>query len=130
MKERLEAFLSQDQEGVKSLITEKSKNLLCMLEFMATKQTLGEAIHAAHEQFITIHYQAVRTRDRIIREECSKAQGIEDIKNAMAAIRILFDKCKTFFSREPGQEAYDGASLTFGISPLRTLSTLCPSNTF
>ena len=117
MKERLEAFLAQEHEGVKSLITEKSKNLLCMLEFMGVKQTLGEAVHAAHEQFMATYHQAIHTRDRIIREECSKAQGIEDIKTTLTAIRILFEKCKTFFSREPGQEAYEGAILSFGLDP-------------
>ena len=53
MKARLEAFLTEDHEGVKSLITEKSKNLLCLLEFLTSKQTLGEAILTAHEQFIS-----------------------------------------------------------------------------
>ena len=124
MKERLETFLSQKQEeGVKSLITEKSKNLLCMLEFMTSKQTLGEAILTAHEQFISTHHLAVRTIDRIIREECSKAQGIDDIKKAIAGLRTLFEKCKSFFVKEPGQEAYDGAILIFGDHPFKASSS-------
>ena len=57
MRQRLEAFLLQGQdEGVKSIITEKSKNLLCMIDFMSSKQTLGEEIMRAHDQFISIHH--------------------------------------------------------------------------
>ena len=84
---------------------------------MTSKQTLGEAILTAHEQLISTPHLAVRTRDRIIREECSKAQGIDDIKKAIADLHTLFEKCKSFLSKEPGQEAYDGATLTFGDNP-------------
>ena len=112
------------RKGVKSLITEKSKNLLCMLEFMTSKQTLGEGNLAAHEQFISTHHVAVRSRDRIIREECTKDQGIADIKKAIAALHTLFEKCKSFFVKEPGQEAYDAAILAFGPHPFEeTLNT-------
>ena len=126
MRDRLDAFLSQGQEeGVKSLITEKSKNLLCMLEFMTSKQTLGEGILTAHEQFISTHHVSVRSRDRIIREECTKDQGIADIKKAIAALHTLFEKCKGFFVKEPGQEAYDAAILTLGPHPIEeTLNTV------
>ena len=125
MRVRLKAFLLQDQEGVKSLITEKSKNLLSMLDFLSSKQTLGETVLTAHDQFISTHLLAARVRDRIIREECTKAQGIDDIKKAMTDLRTLFEKCKSFLSKEPGQEAYDGATLTFGDNPFEnTLDNL------
>ena len=91
---------------------------------MTSKQTLGETILITYEQFISTHHLAVRTRDRIIREECSKAQGIDDIKKAIAGLRTLFEKCKSFFVKEPGQEAYDAAILTFGDHPFEdTLNT-------
>ena len=64
MRVRLEAFLMQDQEGVKSLITEKSRNLMSMLDFLSSKQTLGEVLLTAHEQFITSQHLAARARDR------------------------------------------------------------------
>ena len=70
--------------------------------------------------FLIFHYTqllAPRARDWIIREECTKAQGINDLKEAMNDLRTLFEKCKSFLSKEPGQDAYDGATLTFGDNP-------------
>ena len=32
------------EEGLKSVVVEKSRNLLCMLDFLTVKQTLGEAV--------------------------------------------------------------------------------------
>ena len=126
MRLRLEAFLTQDQEGVKSLITEKSRNLISMLDFLSSKQTLGEVLLTAHEQFISSQHRAARARDRIIREECTKAQGLDDLKEAMNDLRTLFDKCKSFLSREPGHEAFDCATLTFGNTRSRSLLITAP----
>ena len=106
MRQRLEAFLLQGQdEGVKSIIAEKSKNLLCMMDFMSPKQTLGEEILRAQDQFISIHHVAVRSRDRIVREECTKDEGISTIKRAITARHTLFEKCKNYLGEEPGEEA-------------------------
>ena len=35
----------------------------------------------------------------------------------MNDLHTLFEKCKSFLSKEPGQDAYDGAALTFGNNP-------------
>ena len=97
-----------------------------MLEFMSSKQALGEGLLTAHEQFFTTHHLAVRSQDRIIRKECTKDQGIADIKKAIAALHTLFEKCKNFFGNEPGAEAYDGAILSFGLHPFdETLNNAC-----
>ena len=71
--------IGQD-ERVKSVVAEKSKSLLCMLEYMARKQTLGEEVVRAHENFVPLHHSALRTRDAVVREEITRESGIRNIK--------------------------------------------------
>ena len=62
-----------------------------MMEFMTLKQALGEEILRAHDQFIPLHHLAIRLRDRVLREECIKEEGIFTIKKAIAAMHTLFE---------------------------------------
>ena len=105
------------EEGLKSVVVEKSRHLLCMMDFMSVKQTLGEAIVCAHESFIPLHQTAIRARDAVVREECTRDQGILNIKRAITLMQVLFDTCKTFLTTKPSQEAFEGCIMTYGINP-------------
>ena len=68
MRQKVEALIQIGQEeGVKSMVAEKSKGLLCMLDFMTEKQALGEEVLRAHEIFIPLQHSALRTRDTVVR---------------------------------------------------------------
>jgi len=45
---------SGQEDGIKSMVAEKSKGLLCMLDFWTEKQALGEEMLRAHESFIPL----------------------------------------------------------------------------
>ena len=120
MEEVLKAFLSQEQTGVKDLIVIKSKKLLSMLSFLDSKQALAEAILSAHEGYITTNHLALQTQGRIMREECSKSQGLQNIKGAIADIHTVFNASRTFLLEGPEEEAAEGATLAFGNHPLKT----------
>ena len=73
MRQKVEALIQIGQEeGVKSVVAEKSKSLLCMLEFMTKKPASGEEVLRAHEIFIPLQHSALRTRDAGVREELSR----------------------------------------------------------
>ena len=69
MRQKVDALIQTGQdEGVKSVVAEKSKSLLCMMEYMSAKQILGNEKVRAHDIFIPLHHTAIRTRDSVIRQ--------------------------------------------------------------
>ena len=118
MRQKVEALIQIGQEeGVKSVVAEKSKGLLCMLDFMTEKKALGEEVLRAHEIFIPFQHSALRTRDTVVREELSREEGISNIKSAITSIESLFEKCKQFLALEPTEDEFSGCILAFGPDP-------------
>ena len=109
---------SGQEDGIKSVVAEKSRALLCMLDFWSDKQLLGDEMLRAHEIFIPLQYTALRTRDSVVREETPREQGIRDIKLAITSIESLFEKCKNFLALEPSEEGLSGCTLAFGPDPV------------
>ena len=118
MRQKVEALIQIGQdEGVKSVVAEKSKSLLCMLEYMSRKQASGEEVLRAHENFIPLQHSVLQTRDSVIREELSREDGISNIKRAISSIEALFEKCKVFLALEPTEEEFSGCIPAFRPDP-------------
>ena len=118
MRQKVDALIQIGQdEGVKSVVAEKSKSLLCMLEYMSRKQALGEEVLRAHENFIPLQHSALRTRDSVVRDELTRDDGFHNIKRAITSIEVLFDKCKVFLTTEPSEDEFSGCILSFGPNP-------------
>ena len=91
MRQKVEALIQIGQEeGVKSVVAEKSKTLLCMLEFMTKKQASGEEVLRAHEILTPLQHAALRTRNAVIKEELSMEDGISNIKRAITSVETVF----------------------------------------
>ena len=71
----VDALTAEDyeNEGLKACLVEKSRQMLCMLECQVIKQALGKEVLRTHNAFIPKYEAAETARDRVVREEFTKA---------------------------------------------------------
>ena len=105
---------SREGEGIKQVVTTKSKALLAMLKFLSKKQSMGKDLMEAYEAMAPLQQVALRTRDTVIKGELGLEEGIRNINHTITAVETLFEKSKLFLEMEPTEEEFDGSYIAFG----------------
>merc|ERR1711984_29142 len=95
-------------------MTMRAKEVLQTLEYHETKMILGERVVEQFNIFNPLNETSDGLRNLVIRRELTKAGAQEKLSSTLEALEALFSRLKDFYSREPGEGAYEGCLFAIG----------------
>merc|ERR1712082_9405 len=89
-------------------MTLRSKEVLQTLEYQEGKMYLGEGVVEQFNIYNPLNEASDDLRNLVIRRELTKARAQEELSRTLEALEALFSRLKEFYTREPGEGAYEG----------------------
>ena len=82
----------------------KSREMILTADYQETKYRLGEEFVTSYNQYNTINGEVDGIRNKVIRQEITKANALAELDNVLEAQDEAFNKLKTFLTRNPVKE--------------------------
>ena len=95
-------------------MTARCKEMLLTIEYVEMKFSLGEVFVGKYNTYNELRQETVGLDNRVLRLEKTKATALEDMNKVFEAQSQAFASIKSFFTKEPGEGAYNGTLLMFG----------------
>ena len=95
-------------------MTIRSKEMVLAIDYVEAKFLLGEAFVGKYNAYTSLRTEAVGLENRVLREERTKAAALEDVNEIIDAQQEAFVSIKAFFTKEPGEGAFNGTIFLFG----------------
>ena len=91
-----------------------SKAILQTIEFQEQNYLLGEDFANSVNAYNKKRMEAVGIQNQVIRQEITKANALAELDSVLEAQEVAFNRLKNFFTKEPGEGAYNGCVLLLG----------------
>ena len=95
-------------------MTIRCKEMLLTIEYVDLKFSLGEVFVENYNTYKELKQETIGLDNRVLRLEETKASALDDLNKVFEAQDQAFRSIKSFFSREPGEGAYNGTLFMFG----------------
>ena len=102
------------EDSTVGAMTVRSKEMLLTIEYVEAKFVLGEVLVGKYNAYNELRTETVGLENRVLRVERTKAAALEDMNEVFEAQQQAFVSIKAFFTKEPGEGAYNGTVFIFG----------------
>ena len=102
------------EDSTAGAMISRSREMLLALEYVDAKFLLGEAFVGKYNTYTELRTGTRGLENRVLREERTKADALEDVNGVFNAQQEAFESIKGFFTKEPGEGAFNGTVFLFG----------------
>ena len=92
----------------------KSRETLQTIEYQEQKYLLGEEFVNSFNAYNEKRLETTGIENQVIRQEITKANALAELDSVLEAQEAAFNSLKNFYTKEPGEGAYNGCVLLLG----------------
>ena len=92
----------------------KSREVLLTIEYQEQKYLVGEEFAISFNAYNEKRLEVTGIENQVIRQETTKANALAELDLVLEAQEVAFNRLKIFYTKEPGEGAYNGCVLLLG----------------